>query len=338
LDCPLVTVDTCGVVPMREFEKREWSAATLRPKIRALLDVYLRAARDEEVRVRSDGFDVDLPDAIDVNRLGPVQIVERAGVDASVPPSPTLAGGRATGLARLGRFVRERLDGYAERRNRVGIEGTSGLSPYLHFGYVSPLEVALAVRDAGGPPDDTAAFLEELIVRRELSHNFVFHEPRHTSVEALPDWARKTLAKHAADPRTHVSEEEIERGETYDEVWNVAQRELLATGVIHNYARMLWGKKILEWAATPQRVVDLMLRLHDRYALDGRDPATYTNVLWCLGLHDRAWGPERPVFGTVRYMSSDSFRRKNDMKAYTARVTAAAGRSDAPLPAHHSDR
>jgi deoxyribodipyrimidine photo-lyase len=320
IDCPLVTVDTCGVVPMREFAKREWSAATLRPKIRALLEIYLRPFEDEETRIRADSLDVDLPDHTDVERLTPDEIVDQTGVDQRVLPSPILKGGRAAGLERLRRFVEERLDGYGERRNQAGVDGTSGLSPYLHFGYVSPLEVALAVRDGNGPEDDAAVFLEELIVRRELSHNFVFHEPRHTRVEALPDWARKTLDKHRADPRPKVREEEIERAETYDEVWNIAQRELLTTGVIHNYARMLWGKKILEWAKTPQRAVDIMLRLHDRYAIDGRDPATYTNVLWCLGLHDRAWGPERPIFGTVRYMSSDSFRRKHDVTKYAARV------------------
>jgi deoxyribodipyrimidine photo-lyase len=324
LDCPLITVDTCGVVPLRELTRREWSAATIRPKIHALLDVYLRPAPDEDARTRADALDVDLPGAVDVERLSPALIVERARVDASVAPSPILRGGRAAGLSRLKRFVDERLAGYGKRRNQAGVDGTSGLSPYLHFGYVSPLEVALAVRDAGGPADDTRAFLEELIVRRELSHNFVFYEPRHTRVEALPAWARMTLEKHAADPRAGVTEDEIERGATSDAIWNVAQRELLETGIIHNYARMLWGKKILEWAATPQRAVDLMLRLHDRYALDGRDPATYTNVLWCLGLHDRAWGPERPIFGTVRYMSSESFRRKHDVTAYAARVAAAA--------------
>jgi deoxyribodipyrimidine photo-lyase len=328
LDCPLVAVDTCGVVPLREFAKREWSAATIRPKIRALLDIYLRPQPDADVRTRADGLVVDLPGATDVERRTPAEIVERAGVDPTVAPAPDLVGGRAAGLARLSRFVAERLDGYADRRNRAALDATSGLSPYLHFGFVSPLEVALAVRDAGGPAEDTSVFLEELIVRRELSHNFVFHEPRHTRVDALPDWARTTLEKHASDTRQPVREDEIERGETYDDVWNVAQRELLATGVIHNYARMLWGKKILEWASTPQRAADLMVRLHDRYALDGRDPATYTNVLWCLGLHDRAWGPERPVFGTVRYMSSDSFRRKHDVKAYAARVARAEARAN----------
>jgi deoxyribodipyrimidine photo-lyase len=299
-------------------------------EIRTLLDVYLRPFADENVRVPATDLEVDLPDATDVERFSPREIVARARVDDDVRPSPTLRGGRAEGLARLRHFVAERLDGYAERRNQAGVDGTSGLSPYLHFGYVSPLEVALAVRDAGGPVDDTASFLEELIVRRELSHNFVFHEPLHTRVASLPDWARKTLDKHAADARADVPERAMEQAETYDEIWNIAQRELLDTGVIHNYARMLWGKKILEWAETPQRAVDLMLRFHDRYALDGRDPATYTNVLWCLGLHDRAWGPERPIFGTVRYMSSASFKRKHDVKAYAKRVAAGTSESEAP--------
>lgn len=322
LDCPLVAVDACGVIPIREMTKREYSAATIRPKIHRLLPVYLREHPDEPVRCEVGRLDLDV-DATDVERLSVAEIVADSGVDPRVAPSRLYHGGRRNALARLGHFLANLFDGYATQRNDAGKERTSRLSAYLHFGFVSALEVALAARDAGAPKEDTASFLEELIVRRELAYNFCHFEPKHTRVEALPEWARKTLAKHGDDPRPRVSAREIERGETHDEIWNIAQRELLATGEIHNASRMLWGKKLLAWSATPQKAVDTMIRLHHRYALDGRNPATYSNILWILGLHDRAWGPERPVFGTVRYMTSEAFKRKHDWKAYRAFVEEA---------------
>ncbi len=323
IDCPLVAFDACGVVPIREMTKREWSAATIRPKIRRLLPVYLR--KHPEAKAKHDGtrLDLDFDIATDVERLSVDEIVAASGVDASVAPSPLYRGGRKHALARLKHFLAKLFDGYAEGRNDAGVETTTRLSAYLHFGHIGALELALAASDADAPRQDKDVFLEELIVRRELCYNFCHFEPKHTRVSSLPDWARKTLDKHKDDPRQKVTAREIESGETYDEIWNLGQRELLATGEIHNAARMLWGKKILEWSKTPQKAVDTMIRLHHRYALDGRNPATYTNILWILGLHDRAWGPERPIFGTVRFMSSDAFRRKHDVKAYTRFVEKA---------------
>jgi deoxyribodipyrimidine photo-lyase len=170
---------------------------------------------------------------------------------------------------------------------------------------------------AVAPADCIDAFLEELIVRRELSYNFCHFNPHHATIEALPTWARQTLFAHEKDQRPYLySPEQLEAAETHDEIWNLAQRELLATGKIHNYARMLWGKKIIEWSRTLQEALETMIRLHHRYALDGRNPNTYTGILWCFGKHDRAWGPQRQVFGLVRYMSSDSARRKINLPAY----------------------
>ncbi len=327
--CPLLAVDACGVVPLREMAKREWSAGTIRPKLTRLLPIYLRDHPD--LGVDRDGTDLDVAfdGSTDVARTTVAEIVARAGVDDSVKPSPLYEGGRDAAGARLKQFVAARFDRYATDRNDAGVEATSRLSGYLHFGFVSALEVALAARNAHASDADRESFLEELIVRRELAYNFCHFEPEHTKVSSLPEWARKTLAKHARDPRERVTSGQIERGETYDEIWNLAQRELLATGEIHNASRMLWGKKILEWSATPQKAVDTMIRLHHRYALDGRNPATYSNILWILGLHDRAWGPERPVFGTVRYMSSDAFRRKHSWKLYRAFVERAEALANA---------
>ncbi|MBK6426423.1 MAG: deoxyribodipyrimidine photolyase [Blastocatellia bacterium] len=326
IDCPLVTVDASTIVPMRELPKKEFAARTIRPRIHRLLPAYFAPFVSPEVSVDGAGVYVDI-DETDVASREVNDIVAAAGVDASVDPSPWYRGGRRAGRERLGRFIERGLGHYGEGRRDLDFESTSRLSAYLHFGFVSPLEVALLVRDAGAGPENTESFLEQVIVRRELAFNFVFHEPNYTSVEALPDWARKTLQKHAADPRDDVSAADIEAGTTYDDVWNVPQRELLLTGEIHNQPRMLWGKKIFEWSPTPQDAVDTMIRLHYRYALDGRSPLTYTSILWILGLHDRAWGPERPIYGTVRYMTSDSFRRKFDVKGYRERVDRITGLS-----------
>jgi deoxyribodipyrimidine photo-lyase len=163
-------------------------------------------------------------------------------------------------------------------------------------------------------------FLEELIVRRELAFNFARFTPDVESLDSLPDWCKRTMAKHAADPRPWLyTPHQLERAETHDALWNATQKELLIRGKIHGYYRMYWGKKIIEWSPTYAEALRVMIHLHDIYALDGRDPNTYTNILWCFGLHDRPWG-ERPVFGQLRYMSLDGMRRKTDTKAYIEEV------------------
>ena len=185
-----------------------------------------------------------------------------------------------------------------------------------------PRAVVEALKRAlAAPESSTGAFLEQLIVRRELAFNFCEHNPRHASIAGLPDWALRTLDDHAGDPRPRrYDRETLAWSETDDEVWNAAQEELRETGIIHNRVRMLWGKKLLEWSKTPAAAVETMLDFHDRYALDGRDPNTYANVLWCLGLHDRPFGPGRPVLGTIRPMSSEIAKKKFDLSAYLARI------------------
>ena len=183
--------------------------------------------------------------------------------------------------------------------NEPSAHATSGLSPYLHFGQISSLEVALAARAYADEHKLIAdEFLEELIVRRELAFNFARFARAVDSLEVLPDWARDTIAKHRRDRRDPVySPEQFERAETHDPLWNATQKELLLRGTIHGYYRMYWGKKIIEWSPSCEDALATMIYLHDRYALDGRDPNTYTNILWCFGLHDRPW-PERPIFGS----------------------------------------
>jgi hypothetical protein len=190
------------------------------------------------------------------------------------------------------------------------LRGT-GISPALHFGHLGIHEVVQAVLQSDADGEDIDAFLEQAVIRRELSFNLCFYNPRYDSLDALPDWARRTLDKHRRDRRKpSYTYAELERAATHDEVWNLAQRQLLATGTIHNYLRMLWGKKIIEWSETPEAAHAAMVRLHDLYALDGRDPNTHAGILWCFGKHDRPWAPERPIFGTIRWMSSAQTAKK----------------------------
>jgi deoxyribodipyrimidine photo-lyase len=221
----------------------------------------------------------------------------------------------------LRHFLEHNLRRYAKSKNEPSANATSNLSPYLHFGHISSLEVALAVRDYAAEHKLIAdEFLEELIVRRELAFNFARFMENPASIENLPEWAQQTLAEHARDKRDPVySRDEFIAAKTHDPLWNATQKEMLQTGKIHGYYRMYWGKKILEWSRTPQEAVDTMVHIHDIWALDGRDPATYTNILWCLGLHDRPW-PERPIFGKVRYMSYDGMKRKTDVDAYIREI------------------
>jgi deoxyribodipyrimidine photo-lyase len=260
-------------------------------------------------------------------------------VDPAVPPL-AVEGGAGAGGERLARFVREGLPRYAERRSQPGSDASSGLSPWLHFGHVSAHEVfAEVARWEGWTPARLApaasgkkqgwwglgasaeAFLDELVTWRELGYVCAFRRPReHASYAGLPEWSRATLAKHARDRREHLYPlDELERAETHDEVWNAAQRELRSKGRIDNYLRMLWGKKVLEWSATPEAAFDALVELNNRWAIDGRDPNSYSGIAWCLGRFDRPWGPERAVFGTVRYMSSENTRRKLDLGPYLAR-------------------
>jgi deoxyribodipyrimidine photo-lyase len=191
------------------------------------------------------------------------------------------------------------------------------MAAYLHFGQISPIDLALRARASGAPQADRDAYLEELIVRRELSVNFCHYNPKYDSYDALPEWARKTLSEHRNDPRYHVySLAQLEAAETHDVYWNAAQLEMAKTGFMHNYMRMYWGKKVLEWTRTPQDAYAATLYLNNKYFLCGRDPNAYANVAWVFGLHDRAWGPRRPIYGTVRYMNAAGLERKFDMDAY----------------------
>jgi deoxyribodipyrimidine photo-lyase len=319
LRVPYWTVDGDVVVPTRLLGKENYAARTIRPRLRLRLKEFLKPPRKVPVQVAWKRFG-------NIRTLSPADDLLRGfPVNRSVEPVSGFVGGTAEAKRRLRRFVRERLKGYARNRNLPEIDGTSQLSPYLHFGQIGPHTVALAVRDAAAPRRDREAFLEEFIVRRELAVNFVRFNPDYDRLSGCERWALKTLAAHAQDRRPYLySEADLENGETHDPLWNAAQRQMVSTGWMHGYVRMYWAKKILEWTRSFEEAFEIALRLNDRYELDGRDPSGVTGVAWAIGgKHDRAWGPERPIYGKIRYMSFASTSKKFDSKAYIAKVAKA---------------
>lgn len=263
--------------------------------------------------------------------------VDALGVDTAVRAVAT-RGGTRVGRERLQRFLDTGLDRYPDRSN-PDAHVTSGLSPYLHWGHLSSHEVVDAVLSREGWSPDrlgsersgsregfwgvsaaAQSFLDQIVTWRELGSNLCARRPDHASPSVLPAWALETLRKHQGDRRPQLLDvATLERAQTPDPVWNAAQRELMATGVIHNSVRMVWGKRVLEWTATPEDAFDTLVRLNDRWALDGRDGNSYTAISWVLGRYDRPWGPERPIFGTIRYMSSENSVKKWAMKQYLQR-------------------
>jgi deoxyribodipyrimidine photo-lyase len=268
----------------------------------------------------------DLDPDDDLPRFDPHDLagtLARLRVDRSVVPVAGATGGTRAAKRELRRFLDERFATYAAHRNQPQTDDVSHLSKPLHYGHLSPVTAALWAREAAPGSDALDAFLEELIVRRELAINFVLHaEADYDRYETLPAWARTTLDEHRDDRREHVYDDAaFENAETHDPYWNAAMREMRATGYMHNYMRMYWGKKILEWSASPEEAFERAQRLNDRWFLDGRDPNSYAGVAWCFGLHDRGW-TERPVYGKVRYMNANGLRRKADPDAYVEKVAA----------------
>jgi len=317
--CAVVQVESDVVVPAETASpKEEYTAGTLRPKLQRILKGYLIPLHERPVRKDSLALRLDVDAVKDAAALARTMPIDR-----SVPPSAAFRGGTSRANALLEDFIAAKLRHYADRRSDPGLDYSSHLSPYLHFGQISPLAVALRVwGEKSAPAAAREAFLEELIVRRELGVNFALYNERYDEYGSLPGWAKKTLADHAKDRRDALYDEgQWERAETHDVYWNAAQREMVLTGKMHNYMRMYWGKKILEWSRTPQEAFRTALRLNNRYELDGRDPNSYAGVAWCFGKHDRAW-PERRVFGKIRYMNEAGLRRKFDMPAYLEKVAA----------------
>jgi len=318
VDVQLLAVDASCIVPVSQIPERSYAAYAIRPRIHRMLPQYLRPVPKVELRCRSTRDFGHLHTRVTRNSVA--ELVASCEIDHSVPPSTMFRGGRKEAMRRLRRFLDDRLRRYAKEKNEPSAHATSDLSPYLHYGHISSLEVALAVREHAEKHKLIAdEFLEELIVRRELAFNFRRYTENYDSLEALPEWARKSIAAHREDARAGYTRAQFEAAATHDDLWNAAQKELRLRGKIHGYYRMYWGKKIVEWAASASEALAIMLYLHDRYALDGDDPNTYANILWCLGLHDRPW-PDRPVFGAIRSMVRSGMERKTDVGAYIREI------------------
>jgi deoxyribodipyrimidine photo-lyase len=345
----LEQVDTNGLLPMRAAPKEFSTAYAFRRFLQKTLPEHLLQfpAADPLSSAQLPTASA-LPKKITTSwRITELKNVKsaksgRAAQDQLSRTTPELLrGGSAAAGKRLRSFLRLKLKGYTEQRNEAAGDGSSGLSPYLHFGHISAHEIfsevagherwkpeRVALRSSGsrtgwwGMSESAENFLDQVITWRELGFNFCHFRKDHDQFESLPQWAQQTLARHAADPRAfQYSLDEFAGVRTHDPLWNAAQTQLVIEGRIHNYLRMLWGKKIIEWTASPQEALRVMTELNNRYALDGRDPNSYSGIFWCLGRYDHPWGPERAIFGTVRYMSSANTARKMNVKEYLRRYS-----------------
>jgi len=313
---PFWTVDADVVVPSKLMERAQYGAYTIRPRLNCLLPAYLHAYENlhaEHEWKRPRGFRADSVHE-DITRGWP-------DFDRSVAPVEAWKGGSHAALTRLKLFTGRLLEDYDAQRNHPEIDGTSCLSPYLHFGHIGPVTIALAVDAAAraNPKLRTArdSYFDELIVWRELAINFVRYTPKYDSPECAESWAKTSIAEHARDEREHLyTLHQLENAQTYDDLWNAGQIQMVRHGWMHNYLRMYWAKKILEWTPDVATAMKYAIYLNDKYFLDGRDPNGYTGIAWAiLGKFDRAWG-ERPIFGKIRYMSGASTGKKFDSKRY----------------------
>jgi deoxyribodipyrimidine photo-lyase len=314
----LLLVDGDVIVPIRLIGKEEYGAYTLRPKIEKRLEEFLVPIPSVRVKVPSDRMKAD---GVNFSRGSLINLFKNLKVDRSVPISNFYKGGLEEANRRLQAFLKGGLPGYNERKNDPSLDITSHLSPYLRFGQISVHRVALEVVGGSAAPADKSSFLEELIVRRELAENFTFYNDNYDSFDCAPEWARNTLKNHSYDERPTVyTRDQLEKAATNDELWNACMKEMIVTGFLPNYLRMLWGKKILEWSETPTEAFETALYLNNKYFLDGFTPNSYESVAWAItGRHDRPF-PERLIFGKVRCMTTESTMKKFDCKKYIARV------------------
>ncbi len=314
--CSVVQVESDVVVPIETASgKQEYAARTIRPRIMRRLDDFLVPLTERPVANKSSSMSLR-----GAGPLHPDKLLRKLDIDTSVGEIRWLKPGEEAAIGLLREFIEHKLDRFGEDRNDPSRDGLSNLSPYLHFGRISPLLVAREVSRSQSP--GTHTFLEEFVVRRELSMNFAAYNPSYDSWDGVPQWARQTLENHRTDKRPSLyTARRLEQAETHDPFWNAAQKEMVLRGKMHGYMRMYWGKKILEWSSTPRRAHRTALYLNNRWSLDGRDANGFTGVSWCFGLHDRPW-TERPVFGSVRYMNDRGLKRKFDIDAYVEKVEA----------------
>ncbi len=323
LSVPLWTVDADVLVPSKLLAKEQYAARIIRPRLKQRLKQFMEAKRNPKAKVewqQPPGLQ-SLPDD------GSLDLTESwKDLDRSVQPVTAFRGGTTEALRRLGEFVARKLAHYPERHGKPELDGTSRLSPYLHFGHIGPHSVVDAVEGSRAPRAAKDDYLDQLITWRELSINFVHFNPLYDSIESAPDWAHKTLSHHARDQRPYLyTRSQLEHADTHDDLWNAARQQMLHAGWMHNYMRMYWAKKILEWSPSPAVAYQTCVYLNDKYFLDGRDPDGYAGIAWSIaGKFDRPWF-ERPVFGLIRYMSGDAARKKFDADKYIEQMRSLAG-------------
>lgn len=346
LSVKLEAIDSNGIYPMRDTDRVFTKAFSFRIHLQKTLTPHLSEFPQADplkskLLVKTDcippGVVERWPMADDELLTATPEVLSEFSIDQSIGPA-VLDGGPRAAKKRMRLFVKNLMHRYADDRNQPDDDPSSGLSPYLHFGHISAHEVfknvaaseEWAVDDLNDVKQTKGSrngwwnmspaaegFLDELITWREIGYNACCHDPNYGEFESLPDFATKTLDEHAADPRPYLySYEDFRDAKTHDDIWNAAQTQLVTEGRMHNYLRMLWGKKILEWTESPRQALEIMIDLNNRYAVDGRNPNSYSGIFWVLGRYDRAWGPERPVFGKIRFMSSDSTRKKLKLKGY----------------------
>ncbi len=310
---PFIEVDSHNIVPcFFVSQKKEYGAYTLRPKILKLLPQFLtnfpeviRHPFNKDSLLHKNNFE---------------ELIKTIKVDRKVSPL-NIESGEEAAIKKLKNFINEKLIDYSTKRNDPSLDHQSGLSCYLHFGHISSQRVALEIKNAEAPEIDKKTFLEELIIRKELSDNFCYYDENYDNYKSFPLWAIESLNKHKKDRRNYIyTLEELENAKTHDTYWNAAQMEMVITGKMHGYMRMYWAKKILEWTESFEEAQKIAIYLNDKYELDGRDPNGYTGIAWSIGgVHDRPWG-ERKIFGKIRYMSEEGLIRKFKMNEYVKRI------------------
>ncbi|MEM9588101.1 MAG: deoxyribodipyrimidine photolyase [Planctomycetota bacterium] len=343
----LELVDSNGVIPLR-MPNRDFTVAHSfrRWMQKNILDLLLKFPEADPLAGeplpklrRLPASVTDRWQPADLDHLLTPGGLGRIPIDHDVTICPETPGGSAEAESRLERFLSSRLEHYGDLRNHPDEHATTELSPHLHFGHIAAHEIVQRLLDhESWTPDQASApngknhsfwntsgpaeaFLDQILTWREIGFNEAFRHPdTYDKLSSLPQWAQNSLRETAGDPRPYLySLDQLEHAETHDDLWNAAQREIVQTGMMHNYMRMLWGKKILQWTESPQQALDFMIHLNNKYGLDGRDPNSYCGILWVLGRTDRAWGPKRPVYGAVRYMTSESAQTKLKLKKYLRR-------------------
>lgn len=303
-------VDSHNIVPARHAStKQEFGAYTIRPKINKKLENFIEEFPEIRKRKKPESFSIIKTDF--------TKALDGLKIDRKVKSIDWLKPGENEAGKVLNHFINKKLEEYNNKRNDPSEDGLSNLSPYLHFGQISAQRVALEILKLPKKNENIDSFLEELIIRRELSDNYCLYNKNYDNLSEIPDWARKTLDEHRKDEREYnYTQEEFEKAETHEDLWNAAQNEMVKSGKMHGYLRMYWAKKILEWSESPEEAMKIAIYLNDKYEIDGRDPNGYVGCAWAIaGVHDRAWS-ERPVFGKVRYMNYNGAKRKFNTKSY----------------------